>query len=193
MKYYKFTILLFVFFLSNIVSAGTNEDSVKYAYFNFNLGLNGNWIVDDTQYEGGFTGFGFLIEPRIGKAFSIAITYNFVKVDKKNTHFYEDSFKELNTTYSNILLRWRFYLGRFAFFPELGFGSWGDDVSSGLYGFGIEYRLFEQLYGSLNFDSVGYCRKCLDVGGGGSSGNHFRIVFGLSYLIELKKAVQKRK
>jgi hypothetical protein len=187
------TILLFVLLFANIVNAGTNEDSVKYAYFSFNLGLNSNWITNDSQYEGGFTGIGFLFEPRIGKAFSIAVTYNYAKVEKKYTHLYEDNFKELNTTYFVFLLRWRFYFGQFALFPEVGIGRWGDDVSSGMYGLGIEYKLFRQIYGSLNFDSVGYCKKCLDVGGGGSSGGHLRIVFGLSYLIELKKAVQKRK
>ena len=189
MKKYFQNITVIVIFLSNICNAATKDDSIKYARFNFNLGLNANWITDDTRYENGFTGFGLLFEPRIGDSFSIVISYNKISLTQKNNYNISNNDNEINTTNFNLLLRWRFIGGRFAFYPEIGLGNWGEEIGLGMFGLGLEYRLYKKLYGSINFDRVGWCNGCMNVGGGGSSGNHFRIVVSLAYLIELKKEI----
>ncbi len=52
-------------------------------------------------------------------------------------------------------------------------------------GAGIEYNIYDKIFGSLNFDRIGYCRECLNIDGGGLSGSHYRVVFGITYFFEL--------
>jgi len=64
--------------------------------------------------------------------------------------------------------------------------DWSRNTVLGIIGVGIEHNIHDKIFGSFNFYSINYCQKCLDVGGGGGSGNHFRLTLGLSYLIEKK-------
>ncbi len=187
MKCFRCTYLIFLIFLSTMLFAQTNADKNKSAIFSFGVGINGNLLLNDKNFYDDFSGIGLFIEPRISENFSIEISLNSMNVkDRKinNLEFRSDDFGNTNL---NLLFKWRWYINnKFTFFPEIGFGNWSKKTVLGIIGVGVEHNIHDKIFGSFNIYSINYCQKCLDVGGGGGSGNHFRLTLGFSYLIEKK-------
>ena len=127
---------------STLLFLQSRADVEKYALFNFSVGINGNWMINDENFINGFTGFGLLLEPRISEAFSIAISVNSMNTRNKPEDYPEFRSNEMNNINFNLLLRSRWYINKFAFYPELGFGGWGRDTPLGIIGVGIEYNIW---------------------------------------------------
>jgi hypothetical protein len=181
----RYLFIMFMLFYSGQLSAQKNDQTEKYLSFTFSVGIIGNWILNDVNFYSGFTGVGLHVEPRFSDAFSIALSYNTLNLNYRHITNSEMHIYKIGNRNLNLLLRWRWFINKISIYPEIGFGNWSGSTMVGIIGAGIEYNIYDKIFGSLNFDHIGYCHECLNVEGGGLSGSHYRLTFGLSYLFDL--------
>jgi hypothetical protein len=182
--------LLNIFLLINLLSgyAIAQNDSIPHINIsiNFKLGINTIYSAGNSDFEGGYTGWGIFLEPQLSERASFLISYNFTRIRTKSTKNSMIEFDELETREVFMLIRYRIGMQKVSLFPEVGIGTWKHDTGYFLVGTGTEFNGFKSFYLTMAFDYSYNGYRWLDVGGGGWTSGFFKFTVYLSYSFHLK-------
>jgi len=186
----RYQLIITAFLLLNLLNGNifAQNDSIphKIIPINFKVGINTNYLMGNSDFEGGYTGWGIFIEPHLTERISFLFSYNFTNIRTKPTKNRMIEFDELNTRESFILVRYHFKDQPLNIFPEIGIGRWQEHFKYFLFGAGTDIKILGSFYLTYTIDYSFAMYHWPDVGGNGWSGSLFRFNLSLSHLFKLR-------
>jgi len=186
----KYQLIITAFLLLNLLNGNifAQNDSIphKIIPINFKVGINTNYLIGNSDFEGGYTGWGIFLEPYMNKWVSFLVSFNFSTIRTKSNKFRLIEFEKLKTRENFIVFRYHIKSQKVRIFIEDGIGTWGHDISYFLVGFGTDFNTFKSLHLTLALDYSFAGYRWLDVGGGGWSSSFLKLTISLSHLFKFR-------
>jgi len=142
----------FILTFNQFLFSQTDSVESRSFEFNFKLGLNSNFIIDNSDFQSGFSGIGIFFEPFITDNFSLVLSYNSFTIKTNKSGFIKTGKGKISTKDLFFLMRYRFTKNNFIFYPEIGFGDWMTIAGYLTIGAGIDIFIKKDLFFSTSID-----------------------------------------
>ena len=186
----RYQLIITAFLLLNLLNGNifAQNDSIphKIIPINFKVGINTNYLMGNSDFEGGYNGWGIFIEPHLTERISFLFSYNFTNIRTKPTKNRMIEFDELKTRESFMLVRGFFKYRNLNIFPEIGMGTWQHDIGYFLLGTGIDFKVYQSFYLTFNIDYSLVDYHWLYFEGNRWSSSFLKLTISLSHLFKFK-------
>jgi len=173
----------FCFIFINMLYAQTDTAKGDPIEFEFKLGLNSNFIIDNSDFKSANTGFGIFFEPFITDNISVVLSYNSFRIKTRESGYIKTNSEEISTRDLFLMLRYRFVSDKLSLYPEIGAGDWGSTAGYLTAGLGIDLNIINGLILSTSLDYLIAGHRYLDLAGGnGWTSSMYKINLNLSWL-----------
>ena len=186
----KYQLIITAFLLLNLLNGNifAQNDCIphKIIPINFKVGINTNYLAGNSDFEGGYTGWGIFLEPQLTDRASFLISYNFTRIQTKTTKYRMIEFDKFKAREISVLFRYRITTQKISIFPEYGMGTWQHDISYFLIGAGFDFKIYQSFYLTLAVDYSTAMHRWLDLEGNGWTSSFFKFTISLSHLFKFK-------